>query len=466
MEKKFKNWHIFFILLVLAAITRLAFLSIRPLHHDEGNNYYFTQQIMETGRFIYNPLNYHGPLYFFVLFLSFLSLGISEISLRLPAAIFGILTILVPLILMKHNGKRYVYPSLFLLASPSLFYYSRYSIHEIALVFFAISLVILATRFLEEKNMIFLPYISITAALMFTTKETAIIALVILFFIFIIHFKQLKKIEWKKNYIFVLGSLYLFFMIYVTLFTWFFTNPNGFFQSFEGFLPWAKRSVGEIGHIKPWYYYLKLIVMYEAPILIIVLCGMAISLSLKIKNAFMKNFSIYSLLILLVYSIIPYKMPWLIINIIAPMCVIAGICIENISDKKIKVFVGTLSLAILFGFSIYLNFFLPWQPNNLYAYVHTDGNILQMVKKTNSLYKKNSQILIASDEYWPLPFYFHGKTVQYLNDIQSIDVDSYPDFSIFIIQDTILEKSVLPEMYKKELYILRPGVKLYLIYPQ
>lgn len=462
MEGKLKNWHIFFILLALAAITRLIFLDLRPLHHDEGNNYYFAQQIFETGKFIYDPANYHGPLYFFMLFLSFAIFGITEFSLRAPAAIFGIFAVIAPFLLIKEHGKRYILPSLFFIASPSILYYSRYSIHEAALMFFEILLIILVTKFLQEKNFILLIYIAMALAFVLATKETAIIALGALGIISIVRWKQIFSMEWKKNILYVLASLYIFALIYYALFSWFFSNPQGLIGSLKGFFPWIERSVSDIGHTKPFYYYLKLIALYEAPLFILGIFGVVSYF--KIKSIYIKNFAIYFLVLYFVYSFVPYKMPWIVINLTAPLAIFAGMAIENISQKKIKALMGAVSIIVLAVIAIYLNFIRPWQEDNLYAYVHTNANALDLVKKANSLYTPSSQILIASQEYWPLPFYFHGKSVQYLSNITSLDTGNYPNFDIFIIQNTIFEKSTFPEDLIQERYILRPAVELYLIY--
>src|SRR3989344_1585768 len=64
-----RNLSIFLLVLIilLAIISHFTFLSERILHHDEGVNYFFTQGIFENKVFIYNPLNYHGPFYFYLI---------------------------------------------------------------------------------------------------------------------------------------------------------------------------------------------------------------------------------------------------------------------------------------------------------------------------------------------------------------------------------------------------------------
>ena len=43
---------------------------MKPPHFDEGINGWFVDQMMKNGFYRYDPTNYHGPLHFYVLFLS------------------------------------------------------------------------------------------------------------------------------------------------------------------------------------------------------------------------------------------------------------------------------------------------------------------------------------------------------------------------------------------------------------
>src|SRR3989440_10887575 len=53
-------------ILIVGAILRLFYLTLVPLHHDEGVNGNFLVTLVRDGKYIYDPQNYHGPtLYFF-----------------------------------------------------------------------------------------------------------------------------------------------------------------------------------------------------------------------------------------------------------------------------------------------------------------------------------------------------------------------------------------------------------------
>src|SRR6266849_4288717 len=52
--------------LASAAILRLVFLTLKPLHHDEGVNGLFLTTLFRAGYYHYDLSNFHGPtLYYF-----------------------------------------------------------------------------------------------------------------------------------------------------------------------------------------------------------------------------------------------------------------------------------------------------------------------------------------------------------------------------------------------------------------
>lgn len=457
-----KDKLIIFFIIVFALVTRLSYLHIRPLHHDEGVNFFFAEQIIQQGKFMYDPTNYHGPLYFFSIFLSFILFGVSEFSLRLPSAAYGILLALIPLFLIKKKEILEPYVTLiFLLISPSILYFSRYSIHEIALVFFSCLAIIFFTKIFENKDLRYLPFFSIAIALMLATKETSVILLLLFAILLSLEIKNLKKIHWREQRFFIYISIILFALIYIALFTAFFNNMQGLIQSIRGIFPWLKRGYSDSGHFKPWFYYIGILARYELPIFIYAIFGIFYAW----KNAFSKNMAIWFLWNLAIYSIIKYKMPWLVVNITMPMCYLAGVGYKYIPLKKIQKLVITFAgVAYLIFFSFYTNVWYPWQSNNTFAYVHTYANIFELVKKINSAYSPRDKILIVSNEYWPLPFYLYKKNIEYLSDATSFKYEDYENFTIFIVRDTIFSEEQIPKGFAYEQFALRDGVHLYVVY--
>src|SRR5262249_863239 len=125
------------LILLLAAITRLAFLDIKPPHFDEGINGWFCDQMAKNGYYAYDPNNYHGPLHFYALFFSLTSFGRNLWALRLPVVLVGLFSIFWVFLYRPFFGRTICYlASLAMALSPGFIFYNRYSIHESWLVLF------------------------------------------------------------------------------------------------------------------------------------------------------------------------------------------------------------------------------------------------------------------------------------------------------------------------------------------
>ena len=236
MNRKFKV-TIIILIVVLVLFSRFAFLDLRVLHHDEGVNYFFAEKILRGDGFQYDPGNYHGPLYFYLIFASFFVFGIGEFALRFPAAAFGMGIALFPLIFRIGRKRERIVTSVFLLLSPSLMYYSRYSIHEIVFAFFSLVCVYSLSLIIERRELTKLPVFALALAGIFVLKETAIIMLFVLFVIIVVNWKNVSGIRFKNSYREIGLSIFLFVGAYVLFFTSFFTNLGGLGDSFRAFTP-------------------------------------------------------------------------------------------------------------------------------------------------------------------------------------------------------------------------------------
>ena len=85
------------LILLLAALVRVAFLDIKPPHFDEGINGWFCDQMAKTGYYAYDPTNYHGPLHFYVLFVLFSYSAATFGLCGLPVVLASLLTIFLDL---------------------------------------------------------------------------------------------------------------------------------------------------------------------------------------------------------------------------------------------------------------------------------------------------------------------------------------------------------------------------------
>ena len=132
-------------------------------------------------------------------------------------------------------------------------------------------------------------------------------------------------------------SVIVFGIIYVLLFTTFFTNPKGLITGIFGSVAYWMAQHGVQRGGQPWYYYLFLMPLYEFLPLILGTAGFVYYLRRKgpsaeaaesgplpIRRAFVA-FNIYWLITsLVIYSWAGEKMPWLILHPVQPFIVLGG----------------------------------------------------------------------------------------------------------------------------------------------
>ena len=125
-------------IIALGAFLRLLLLAMKPPHFDEGINGWFVDQMTKNGFYKYDPTNYHGPLHFYVLFLSQTLFGRNLWALRLPVVLASIFCIRLCFRFEPFVGRNVTrWAALAMAVSPAFVFYGRYSIHEVWLLLFS-----------------------------------------------------------------------------------------------------------------------------------------------------------------------------------------------------------------------------------------------------------------------------------------------------------------------------------------
>ena len=259
------------LLLILAgALTlRLPQLSLRPLHNDEAVNAVKVSELWEQGRYVYDPDEYHGPTlhYFTVPFLALSgaenSGELPDAALRIAPAVFGVGLILILLLLIDGLGRAAVFWSaMFIAVSPAMVFYSRYFIHEMLLVFFTGLTIGAGWRYGQSKSMRWAVVAGIGLGLMSTTKETFVLALAAMGGAWLavngpgLHAQGRAWFAAHGNAKHFAAFAGTAAVVWLALFTSFFTNASGPLDSIRTYLPWLERAGGESPHIHPWHFYL------------------------------------------------------------------------------------------------------------------------------------------------------------------------------------------------------------------
>ena len=509
-------WISVLVILLIAAVLRFYDLNLVPLHHDEGVNGNFLVRLVREGEYHYDPENYHGPtLYYFAALIPWITrwlfgtaardhYGLTTFTIRLIPVLFGLGTIGLVFCLRDRLGRvATLAAGLMLAISPGAVYLSRYFIHESQFVFFTLGIVVAAIRLYDTRNLIYLMLASVSAALLFATKETAMISAAVLLIAFCVTpiyrwvygavlltpaqnarmsasphggFRQFLHDfgGWVPLVISVVIALIIFVVLNVVFYSSFFTNSQGVYDALKTFDIWAKT--GQTAHVHPAYRYIEWLGSQESPLLFLGVVGAAIAL-LKPKNSFAVFTALWAFGLIAAYTLIPYKTPWLVLNFIVPLAMISGVVAQFIYElDRGQVRLVAMMWLIALGVSAYqtidLNFINYDNDKGYYVYVyaHTTRGMLDLVKEIDTIAAKQdglaTGISILSPDYWPLPWYlrnytrvgYYGRTAATSEPMIIANVNQKPEIDTNYGAMYRQEPSSAPDGS----FELRPGVRLLL----
>jgi uncharacterized protein (TIGR03663 family) len=467
------RWLPFWAALALALAARLVSLDVRPLHHDEGLNAAFLLALARGRPYEYNPGGYHGPFLFYFGWWPLRLLGTGEDALRLPVALASALMLPLLLPLRRRLGVAGVTGAAWLLAvSPFFVYYGRDLIHETWLAVLTLALVAAGSLYLESRRDRHLLLAAACLGLLFTVKETAVLtaagllAAAALTRIWTSGRLRLSDLRAGRK---TAGLVVLSVAIpYVLLFTSFLTHPRGLIDSFWGLVLWTGKGAEGAGiHAKPWFYFLQWLLRYEPALLAGGLLGSG--LALRRRNPWGSFCAIWFLSQLAIYSAIPYKTPWLALNILLPAALVAGFLVQEIWDRRSRAARAGV-LAVLFlglGWSGWraadVTFRRYDDPRLEIPYAQTRREARGIVAFVREVAKQSpagrSLTLHALLPYrWPIPWYLRDfPNARYWKRLQDIPPDFDADVLLVDLREEDKLRPRLKETYRRRVFPLLPG---------
>lgn len=526
---------LFLVILALGigGLYRFTELEKRPMHTDEAILALKTQEYWHSGFFQYDPHDYHGPFLHHATQWIGTVCGwnvddLTEKQFRWVIALFGIGLILLPLLLTDALGRRgAAIASLFIAVSPMMNFYSRYYIMEVPFVFLLGLFMASLWRWSRSKNLLWLVVAGICLGWMHATKETFVINLAAMFAGWVVARLFIGPFDAKpKVYTFKRPSVAKRFWLplLVVLTTagltsvWMFSNGfkdwQGVLDSILTYESYLKRSSGS-GHEKSWTYYLGLLfwtknvfTWTEAMIGGLAVLGiLSAFLDLRReqnKRSFLVFMSVYAIVLLGIYSVIPYKTPWSALAVNYALALLGGVG-ARMFFRNID---GTIAQGVLFlafGLGIYhlcrqtslaTDYAYKGETRyaadvrNPYVYSHTSSNLLELQKLIHDLaavHPKHRAMpvqIIQSENGWPLPWYLRDMTqvgyqttlpeeidasviVMDLDKTEAVQAvlnrpEKLPEVTIDPTSEPLTEppapKPVIT--YESSIYGLRPGINL------
>jgi uncharacterized protein (TIGR03663 family) len=501
-----------------AAAMLLPKLTIRPMHTDEAVHAWKLGDLLERNYYRYDPNEFHGPT------LNYLTLPIAhlrgqdtyasldELTLRLVPAICGIALVLAAMLLLDGLGGWAVAAAAMLTAlSLAMSYYSRYYIMEVPLVLFTFLLVAAGYRYARGGRLGWCVLAGLAAGLMYATKETWVFAIAAMAVALgataiwqgraalqarptgddVPFTLGARRRLWNWR---VLAALAVWAVVAGVFFSSFFTNARGPLDAVAAYVHAFGRALGgsaEGGnlHLHPWYSYIQWLfytnypgrgpVWTEAFIGVLALAGMAAGFTGrglgKADGRLVRFLAVYTIVLLGIYTVLPYKTPWCALSPLHGMILLAGAGAAALVRWMPRVWLKAAVCVVLLAGAAHLgrltfltNFRYYADRRNPWVYAHTLSGAVKLGQRAEGLasvdpagyHMRINVITPDPHDQWPLPWYLRRfDSVAY-----STEVPANPDAPMIIFHPDAwpMLKTRLKDKdnYQFENWGLRPAVVL------
>lgn len=482
------------VLLLGALWLRTRELDQRPMHADEANQAVKLGHLLETGRYRFDPLDHHGPtLYYFGLLPAWFRgetnlASLTETTVRLTPALFGTVAVWLVFLLGRPLGRtEALAAAAFVAVSPAAVYYGRYFIQETLLVTFTLAAMACGQCWWRTLRTRWVIAVGVCAGLMLATKATAVLLIGPALLALLV-----ARPAWRKDFrgtgralVLAAGSAAV---VAVLFYSSFLTHPGGLRDAFTTFGPGAIRAAGgESGHEKPWWYYASLFLRTreggylwdQSAFLALAAVGLLLALRPSAR-ATLRFHAAYLAILAIALSLVPYKTPWIVVNLVPALALLAGAAIGAIArvgsavltrpppTRRYERWIRLVAAAIVFAIVAAWQTRQTWQtaftrpadPRNPLAYVHSAPDVLKIpaLAKAARAAHPDEPIKVISDEYWPLPWYLRRyPRVGYWSEPPA-DCDGALVIAGVDQYETVRERLRRP--YREGIIGLRPGVVL------
>jgi uncharacterized protein (TIGR03663 family) len=416
-------------------------LDLKLFHHDEAIHAWFSYRLMTEGVYAYDPM-YHGPFLYYVTAAMFMLFGDTDLVARILPALFGLA--IIPLIYWIYrlgylDQRQTLVAALFIAIAPSMVYFSRFLRHDIFQLFFTVLILVAVLAYAEHGRLRYALLAGLAIGCGMTLKEDMPIFLIILatFAIYLLLTKKIRLPEtWLRDTIaIVVVALTVMVIFYSSFGAHFEIIETGWIKAYEH---WASMH-GMCRICGPWFFYILLFLLYEVPIILLAIYGTA---QFSVRHnplpglaAFLHKrfpgkkepvegdecperpfprrhpapwdkkelfflFCIYWMVLsLAAYAYIGEKVPWLIIHQLFPMILVS---VYLMTPKKTLVALAGCLFLIVMAWHVAM---VPADVNEPIVQVQNSEDMRIVMQ----LIDVSETVVIASESYWPLPWYYRGE---------------------------------------------------------
>ncbi|HXQ80357.1 MAG TPA: flippase activity-associated protein Agl23 [Opitutaceae bacterium] len=428
MPKNLPRWLPLALLTLAAFWWRARDLASRPMHADEANQAVKAGELLESGRYAFDPLEHHGPvLYYAVLPVAWCRgqhalASLDEVTVRLVPALAGAASVFLLGLLAAPLGR---WPSLaaaaFLAVSPPAVYYSRFFIQETLLGAFALAAFVCARQWWSTGRARWAAAAGACLGLMQATKASApVFALAALAAALATRRRGGPPVARGLAGAGLAGAAAAV-AVAALFYSSFGAHPAGIRDALATYGDMAARlRAGDTGHEKPWGYFLRLFAWQRAGGLVFEQAGFAalalagLGVALAGGDPLLRWAAAYSGLVLLALSATPYKTPWHAIHLVPGLSLLAAGALAALSRTgpgRLAAAAAALGVLGLLAFQAdRVSRAYASDARNPYAYVHSSPDVLKFRAMADAALSRSpaGPVRVISEEYWPLPWYFRG----------------------------------------------------------
>jgi len=288
-----------------------------------------------------------------------------------------------------------------------------------------------------------------------------------------------KNLSWLLRPRTVLAGAFVFLLVVVVLFTWFGTNWKALIALLQSVPDTFARAGGE-GHQKPFWYFAQLLTADWSGKIIVALGCIGFFQAVKQRNTSPFGFlAFYFVFVFLLYSLTPYKTPWLALNFWMPIALFSGLAVDSLLRIRVKNPASRIALAAICvvatvaatAFVVHDTrqrvFLHPADETNPYVYAHTSEDLLGLPLEIDRLAHLNAiaapRIAVIASDPWPLPWYLRK-----YSQVGFWQPTQRPDKADFYITSTEAAEQHEDQLqnFRPEFFGARPGVLILLWSPE
>lgn len=394
---------------LVGAGLRLVDLGLRPVHHDEAVNWYLLGRVLREGSYVYDPTNYHGPLHFQLGALARALLGTELWLQRLPLALAGV-AVVVALAFAAGRDLRAALVAWLAACSPVLVYYARDAIHETWLALFTATALWGAARLVGGAGRGAAVALGLSLGGMVASKETCVLTFgawsVGAVAAWVADREATRAAvaglaRWWREVGAVAGA------VVVASYSNLGQTPGALLGLAQTLGVWGARGAEGGGHPHPASWHLHGLVHNEP---VVVGLGVLGLLRVRCGRPVEALLAGWAVSLLVVYSLIPYKTPWLMVQMVLPWLLLAAVGAEAAVERS-RSLGGLLALvAVLAGVlqSWRSSLVAHDDPAHRLAYVQTHRELPVLLGEVRAAVSGRGFVRSVHPATYPINWYLRG----------------------------------------------------------